>query len=57
MTCWQLALEYYFGLQPLGIYQVADKVYGLNLTNVNNVLHLPQAVQVRSMVHALYTDV
>lgn len=42
----QMALQYYFGLRPLGVFEVADSVYGLNFNTVAAILKAPEVVQV-----------
>ena len=44
----QTGLEYYFNLQPLSVFQVADQVYGLNLNSLQAVLLQSDARQARS---------
>ncbi len=43
----QTGLEYYFNLQPLSVFQVADQVYGLNLNSLQAVLLQSDARQAR----------
>ena len=48
----QTGLEYYFDLQPLTVFQVADQVYGLNLNSLQAVLLQPDAMQARTSQHS-----
>ena len=41
----QTGLEYYFNLQPMSVFEVADQVYGLNLNSLQAVLLQPDAMQ------------
>ena len=43
-----MALQYYFGLRPLGVYEVADSVYGLNFKSVGAILRAPEVLQVQA---------
>ena len=50
-TVLQMALQYYFGLKPLGVFEVADTIYGLNFKTVAATLKAPEVVRVRQRLN------
>ena len=50
----QRALQYYFGLKPLGVFEVADTIYGLNFKTVAATLKAPEVVKVRQCLDSYF---